>query len=55
MNIIVKDKRSEGERKAREGAEQTRVHYYNREIRDGSRFQSKAGTKEQIRKALDER
>jgi hypothetical protein len=55
MNIIVKDKRSEGERKAKEGAEQTRAHYYNREIRDGSRFQSKAGTKAEIKKALDDR
>jgi len=51
MNIIVK--KDEKARLARHYAEQTRKHYYGREIRDGSRFRSKAGTKEQIKKALE--
>ena len=54
MNIIVKSKKSEGERRANEHAALTRKHYYGREIRDGSRFKSKAGSKEQILKALDD-
>ena len=52
VNIIVKKQEPESERRAKEYAEQTRRHYYNREIRDGSRFKSKAGTKEQIKKVL---
>lgn len=52
MNIIVKGKKSESERRASEYAEQTRRHYYEREIRDGSRFKSKAGSKDQIKKAF---
>jgi hypothetical protein len=52
MQIIVKTKAPESERRAKEYAEQTKRHYYNREIRDGSRFKSKAGTKTEIRKAL---
>jgi hypothetical protein len=54
MEIIVKKRESESVRRAREYLEQTRRHYYGREQRDGSRFKSKAGTKEQIKKALDE-
>jgi len=54
LNIIVKSKKSEGERRAAEHAAQTRKHYYGRELRDGSRFQSKAGSKEVIKKALDD-
>ena len=54
MQIIVKSKKTEGERNAGESARIHRRHYYEREIRDGSRFQSKAGTKEQIKKALDD-
>ena len=53
MNIIVKSSKSESERRTKESAEQTKKHYYGREIRDGSRFQSKAGSKDQIKKALD--
>ena len=45
--------KSESERRAKEYAEQTRKHYYGREQRDGSRFQSKAGTKAEIKKALE--
>jgi hypothetical protein len=52
MQIIVKSRKSETERRAEEYAAQTRKHYYGREIRDGSRFKSKAGTKTEIRKAL---
>ena len=53
MNVIVKGKKSESERRALEYAEQTKRHYYEREIRDGARFKSKAGTKAEIRKALE--
>ena len=53
MQIIVKSKEGESVRRAKEYAEQTRKHYYGREQRDGSRFQSKAGSKEQIKKALE--
>ena len=53
VQIIVKSKEGESVRRAREYAEQTRKHYYGREQRDGSRFRSKAGTKEQIKKALE--
>jgi hypothetical protein len=52
LNIIVKSKESEGARRAKEYTEQTRKHYYGREQRDGSRFRSKAGSKEQIDRAL---
>jgi hypothetical protein len=54
MQIISKSSKPESERRAKEHAEQTRRHYYGREIRDGSRFISKAGSKNQIKKALDE-
>jgi hypothetical protein len=53
MQIIIKKRESESVRRAREYIEQTRRHYYGREQRDGSRFQSKAGSKEQIKKALE--
>jgi hypothetical protein len=52
MQIIVKSKKSEFDRRTREYADQTLKHYYQREIRDGSRFRSKAGTKSQIKKVL---
>jgi hypothetical protein len=54
MEIIVKTKDPEAVRRAKEYAEQTRRHYYGREIRDGSRFRSKAGSKEEIKGVLDE-
>lgn len=53
MQIIVRGKGTEALRKKREAAEAIRKHYYNREIRDGSRFRSKAGTKEQIKKVYE--
>jgi hypothetical protein len=53
VNIIVRSKKSEGERRAEEYAVATKRHYYGREIRDGTRFKSKAGSKEQIKKALE--
>ena len=53
LNIIVRSKEGESARRTKEYAEQTRKHYYGRELRDGSRFQSKAGSKEQIKKVLN--
>jgi hypothetical protein len=50
VQIIVPKKGTEAERRKREAGAQILKHYYGREIRDGSRFRSKAGTKEQIRK-----
>ena len=54
LNIIVRSSKSESERRARECADAQRRAYYGREQRDGSRFKSKAGTKEQIKRVLDE-
>lgn len=54
MQIIVKSKKSEGERRNQEAVASARKHYYHREIRDGSRFTSKAGSKKAIQKALIE-
>ena len=53
LNIIVRSKEGESARRTKEYAEQTRRHYYDREIRDGSRFRSKAGSKEQIKRAME--
>lgn len=53
MQIIVRRKESEAVRRFEEGRAATRRHYYGREIRDGSRFKSKAGTKEAIKKVLE--
>ena len=52
MQIIVRGKGTESERRAKEYAEQIKRHYYNREIRDGARFRSRAGSKEEIKKAV---
>jgi hypothetical protein len=54
LNIIVKSKKTDGERRSSESASAHRRRYYEREIRDGSRFRSKAGSKEQIKKALED-
>jgi hypothetical protein len=54
MQIIVRSSKSELERRNTERAAETLRHYYGREIRDGARFKSKAGTKEQIKKVLRE-
>jgi hypothetical protein len=51
MEIIVRKKESEVERRKAETSAQILRHYYEREIRDGSRFRSKAGTKKQIKEA----
>lgn len=53
MQIIVRSKRTESERRNQEHAADARKHYYEREQRDGIRFQSKAGSKAEIKKALD--
>jgi hypothetical protein len=53
VQIIVGKSGSEASRKKREAYAQIIKHYYGREIRDGSRFRSKAGTKEQIRKVYE--
>jgi hypothetical protein len=53
MQIIIKKRESESVRRQREYLEQTRRHYYGREERDGSRFQSKAGSKGEIKRALE--
>jgi len=55
MNIIVPKKGTEAERRKREASAQILRHYYGREIRDGSRFRSKAGTKEQVKKVYEVR
>jgi hypothetical protein len=55
VQIIVPKNGTEAERKKREAYGQIIKHYYGREIRDGARFRSKAGTKEQIRKLYEVR
>jgi hypothetical protein len=55
VQIIVLKKGTEAERRKREASAQILKHYYDREIRDGSRFRSKAGTKEQIKKLYEVR
>ena len=56
MEIIVRKPGSEVERRKSETAQQILRHYYNREIRDGSRFRVKNGaTKEQVRKVYEVR
>jgi hypothetical protein len=50
MQVIIRQKGTEPERRKREAAVQILRHYYGREIRDGSRFRSKAGSKAQIKK-----
>lgn len=54
VQIIVKTKAPESARRSRETAQAQKKAYYAREERDGSRFKSKAGSKEQIKRALDE-
>lgn len=49
MQIIIKGKGTESARRRRKTFDEILKHYYGREIRDGSRFRSKAGTKEQIK------
>lgn len=51
MQIIIRRKGTEPERRKREAAVQILKHYYGREIRDGSRFRTKGDvTKAQIKR-----
>lgn len=52
MQIIVKSKKSELERRKAESAAQTLRGYYKNECRDGSRFRSRF-TKATIKKVYD--
>ena len=54
MQIIVKQHGTEAERRKREASKAILKHYHEREIRDGSRFRSKAGSKEQIKKLYEQ-
>jgi hypothetical protein len=54
MQIIVKDKRTENERKKAESSAQILKHYYGREQRDGARMKLVA-SKERIKKLYEER
>jgi hypothetical protein len=50
VNIIIRKKGSETERKKRESYAQILKHYYQREIRDGARWRTKSGaTKAQVK------
>lgn len=50
LQIIVKKTGTEAERRKSEAASAILKHYHQREIRDGARFRSKAGSKDQIKK-----
>jgi hypothetical protein len=54
MQIIVRDKRTEVERKKAESSAQILKHYHNREIRDGTRMKLVA-SKERIKRLYEER
>ena len=54
MEIIVRDKRPEPERRKAEAAQQIMRHYYGREIRDGTRMKLVA-PKETIKALYEER
>jgi hypothetical protein len=54
MQIIVKDKRSENERRKAESSAQILKHYYGREQRDGTRMKLPA-SKERIKRLYEER
>jgi hypothetical protein len=56
VNILVRRRGTETERRKQESAAQIRRHYYNREIRDGTRMRLPPNTtKEQIKKLYAER
>ena len=55
IQIITRDQGLEAERRKKEAARTILKHYYDREKRDGSRFKSKAGTKEQIKRVYEVR
>jgi len=50
MQIIIKDKRSETERRKKEDSAAILKHYYHREIRDGTRM--KLPAKKEVIKRL---
>lgn len=56
MNIIVRGKGNESERRKKESAVQILKHYYSREIRDGSKFRlpKTVKSKDQIKRLYDE-
>jgi len=54
VQIIVRDKRSENERRKKEDSAAILKHYYNREIRDGTRMKLVA-PKKVIKKIYEER
>jgi len=54
MQIIIRDKRPEAERRKKEDSAAILKHYYKREIRDGTRMKLPA-KKEVIRKLYEER
>lgn len=56
MQIIVRSKKSETDRRKSETAGQILKHYYNREIRDGSRMKlpQTVKSKEVIKRLYDE-
>jgi hypothetical protein len=54
VNIIVRKKGSETERKRKEAYAQVLKRYYQREIRDGSRWRTKSGaTKAQVKELYE--
>jgi hypothetical protein len=54
LNIIVRKKGPDGKRRFQSVADEHRKVYYQREISQGSRWRSKAGSKNQIKKVLDD-
>jgi hypothetical protein len=54
VQIIVKDKRTETERRKAESSAQILKHYYGREQRDGTRMKLPA-SKERIKRLYEER
>jgi len=54
VQIIIRDKRSEAERRKKEDSAAILKHYYNREIRDGTRMKLPA-RKEVIKRLYEER
>jgi hypothetical protein len=54
MEIIVRDKRPEPERRKSEAAKEILRHYYGREIRDGT-WMKLVATKERIKRLYEQR
>jgi hypothetical protein len=54
MEIIIREKGTEAERRKREAAVQILKHYHGRECRDGARFRTKVpGGKNAIRRVYE--